>query len=329
MKRKITLHVFCSVKGGVGKSTLATTCAKLLAIKGRVPLLIDADMTGTSLADGLRLCAPKTALRADGTVDVEAAPTGEFFTREEVVRLRRLRRDEKQKKGLPPAYLNDALRPYLESKLDYAGEIRVDALFWRHETDDGVWYLPSSALVQDLVESIGWYSLEVFDFMGAMTVLLETVSLQWPELTDVVIDVPPGLFGFGAEMMAMASMLMRGGLPEGYPDFKTGPAVWDARAFLVTTPDNNDVLPVYEYMAQNITKLLDAKILLNKNTTVPPRPEDVIGPTLGALIDPKRIEKIAFLPQTLGRIFVDGDLYADEDVRLLTRIFVPEEIAST
>src|SRR5688500_17844850 len=131
MNRNITLHVFCSVKGGVGKSTLATTCAKLLAGSGRAPLLVDADLTGTSLADGLRLCAQKTALRPDGTVNVEAAPTGEFCTRDEVVRLRRRRRDTPERKGLPPAYLNDALRPYLDSKLEYEGEVRVDALFWR------------------------------------------------------------------------------------------------------------------------------------------------------------------------------------------------------
>jgi hypothetical protein len=329
MNRKITLHVFCSVKGGVGKSTLATTCAKLLAANRRVPLLIDADLTGTSLADGLRLCAPKTAVRPDGTVDVEAPPTGEFFTRDEVARLRRLRRDNPLKKGLPPAYLNDALRPYLESNVEYAGEVRVDALRWRHEIDDGVWYLPSSALRQDLAESLGWFSLKVFDWMGAMTVLLDTASFQWPELTDVVIDVPPGLFGFGEEMLALASMLMRDGLPEGYPDWKTGPVVWDARAFLVTTPDANDVLPVYEYMALNIKKLLRATILLNKSTTVLPQPEEILGPTLGALIDTRRIEQVPFLPQTLGRIFVDGNLYTDDDVRRLERIFVHEEIAST
>ncbi|MEO5731398.1 MAG: P-loop NTPase [Byssovorax sp.] len=329
MNKKITLHVFCSVKGGVGKSTLATTCAKLLAANRRVPLLIDADLTGTSLADGLRLCAPKTALLPDGTVDVEAPATGEFMQRDEVARLRRLRRDNPLKKGLPPAYLNDALRPYLESKVEYVGEVHVDALLWKHEVNDGVWYLPSSALRHDLAESLRWFSLDVFDWMGAMTVLLDTVSFQRPDLTDVVIDVPPGLFGFGEEMLAMASMLMRDGLPEGYPDWKNGPVVWDARAFLVTTPDANDVLPVYEYMALNIAKLLRATILLNKSTTVPPQPEEILGPTLGALIDTRRIEQVPFLPQTLGRIFVEGNLNPDEDVRRLSRIFVPEEIAST
>jgi hypothetical protein len=315
------------VKGGVGKSTLATTCAKLLAASGRVPLIVDADLTGTSLADGLRLCAPKTALRPDGTVDVEAAPSGEFFARGEVVRLRRLRRDTREKKGLPPAYLNDALRPYLESKLEYEGEVRVDALFWRHEIDDGVWYLPSSALRHDMEESIGWFSLKVFDWMGAMTVLLDTVSYQWPELTDVVIDVPPGLFGFGQEMLAMASMIMRDGLPGGYPDWKTGPIVWNAKAFLVTTPDVDDMLPVYEYVAQHITKLPEARILVNKSTAVPPLPEEIIGPMLGAQIDANRIEQVPFLPATLGRIFVDGNLSVDDNVHRLMRLFVPKEIS--
>ena len=329
MNKKITLHVFCSVKGGVGKSTLATTCAKLLAANRRVPLLIDADLTGTSLADGLKLRAPKTAVHPDGTVNVEAPATGEFMKLDEVARHRRLRRDNPVKKGLPPAYLNDALRPYLESKVQYAGEVHVDALLWRHEVDDGVWYLPSSALRQDLAESLGWYSLEVFDFMGAMTVLLDTVSHQRPELTDVIIDVPPGLFGFGQEMLALASALTGDGLPEGYINWKTGPVVWDARAFLVTTPDANDVLPVYEYVAQHITELFGARILLNKSTTVPPPPEKVIGPTLGALIDTQRIAQVAFLPQTLGRIFQDGDLDKDKDVWHLARIFVPEEIEPT
>jgi hypothetical protein len=324
MKRNITLHVFCSVKGGVGKSTLATTCAKLLAARGRVPLLVDADLTGTSLADGLRLRAPKTALRSNGTVDVEAAAKGEFFTVEEVAQRRRERRDGKIT-GLPPAYLNDALRPYLDPDAEPRGPVRVDALFWRHELDDGVWYLPSSALRIDVEESVRWLGREAFDWTDAMTSLLDLASYQWPELTDVVVDVPPGLYGFGQEMLALASALMREGLPEGYPDWTNGPVVWRAKAFLVTTPDKNDVLPVYEYLAQNIRKLLRVRVLLNRSTTTPPSPEEVIGPMLGAQIDERRIAQVALQPTTLGRIFLDGDLRMDGNVSLLERIFVLEE----
>jgi len=50
--RPLGLHVFCSVKGGVGKSTLAVVTGKLLASLGRVPVVVDLDMLGASLADG-------------------------------------------------------------------------------------------------------------------------------------------------------------------------------------------------------------------------------------------------------------------------------------
>ena len=51
---------FHSVKGGVGKSTLSTRCALALARKRpeRRVYLVDLDLTGTSLADGLPLRAP-------------------------------------------------------------------------------------------------------------------------------------------------------------------------------------------------------------------------------------------------------------------------------
>ena len=326
MARNITLHVFCSVKGGVGKSTLAVACAKLLAKSGRQPLVIDADLTGTSLADGMRLCAPQTTLRADGTVDVEAPPTGVFFSRAEVERLRRARRDNPTKKGLPPPYLNDALRPYLESKVEKYVGLRVDALMWREEDDDNVWFLPSSALQRDVGESLGWFGLAPYDWMGAMTLILNKVSLQWPELTDVVLDVPPGLFGFGQQMLMLARLLMGSGLPEGYPDWKNGPVTWSARAFLVTTSDANDILPVYEYMAQNATELLGVRVLLNKSTTVIPSPTAVLGPMLGAQIDLRRVVQVPLLMPTLGRIFVDGTLRIDDALKGLTPLFnAPEE----
>ena len=44
MQREIKLHIFASAKGGVGKSTLAVTCAKLIAAgRARLPVVIDAD----------------------------------------------------------------------------------------------------------------------------------------------------------------------------------------------------------------------------------------------------------------------------------------------
>ena len=76
-KQSITPHAFASAKGGVGKSTLAVACAKLIASEaGRRCVLVDADMTGTSLADGLKLCAPDVTAGRDGRPKSDAAPTG-------------------------------------------------------------------------------------------------------------------------------------------------------------------------------------------------------------------------------------------------------------
>ena len=63
------------------------------------------------------------------------------------------------------------------------------------------------------------------------------------------MDFPPGLFGFGAEMLQLASAIQRREMPEGYPDWTSGEVIWDARTYVVTTPDKNDLLPVYENVA--------------------------------------------------------------------------------
>jgi Mrp family chromosome partitioning ATPase len=76
-ERTVRAHAFASVKGGVGKSALAIFAAKFLALQNRKPLLVDCDMTGTSFADGLRLCAPKVTADASGALDVLQPPTGE------------------------------------------------------------------------------------------------------------------------------------------------------------------------------------------------------------------------------------------------------------
>ena len=67
----VTLHVFCSAKGGVGKTSLAVEAASMFARDpNRRCVLIDSDFTGTSIADDLDLCAPKTRTRLDGTLEM-------------------------------------------------------------------------------------------------------------------------------------------------------------------------------------------------------------------------------------------------------------------
>src|SRR5688572_6722323 len=67
MSGRLRCYSFHSVKGGVGKSTLAVLTALTLARRpGARVTLIDMDLTGTSLADALRLEAPAWDL-ADAT----------------------------------------------------------------------------------------------------------------------------------------------------------------------------------------------------------------------------------------------------------------------
>lgn len=159
-----------------------------------------------------------------------------------------------------------------------------------------------------------------------MTVLLHRLSLQWPEISDVVVDLPPGLFGFGAEMLQLASSIQRRQLPEGYPDWIHGPVAWNARIYVVTTQDENDLLPVYENVALQSRTFRSARILVNKSNTAPRPPQEVVGPMLGLQLDERRIHQVPSLMPTLGKIFVSGALRIDEDVRKLAHLFVSEEV---
>ena len=95
MNQPLRIHAFCSVKGGVGKSTLAVACATRLARQGREVVLIDADLTGSSLADGLTLEAPLVTSDAAGAMDLTAPATGEFLSAVDSEHLR----DERQRSG--------------------------------------------------------------------------------------------------------------------------------------------------------------------------------------------------------------------------------------
>ncbi len=180
--RTITLHVFASGKGGVGKSTLAIACAKLLSDQGRTCVLLDADFTGTSLADGLLLCAPVVATKQDGALDFYAPSTRQFLSREETIRLRMRRKDATpQEQFLAPPFLNDI---FLHG--DLKQECRIEALCWRHEDrGDRVLYLPSSPLGKDIGIALGWlFRDQVFTWLQRLTWLLDGMQAPAAKVHD-------------------------------------------------------------------------------------------------------------------------------------------------
>ncbi len=84
-------------------------------------------------------------------------------------------------------------------------------------------------------------------------------------------------------MLRLASATQRREMPEGYPDWTSGDVVWDARVYVVTTPDNNDLLPVYESVVLQARTFGFAHILVNKSTAPPLRRLlRWIGPTLAS-----------------------------------------------
>lgn len=321
--RTITLHTFASVKGGVGKSTLATACAKLLAAQKRVPVLVDCDLTGTSIADGLRLKAPRVTLLADGSIDLEAEPTEEWFSVEETRRLRARRRDTKwEKHGPPPPYLNDVLNRVLEGEKP----VRVDSVLWQHEKEDGVFYLPSSSVHQDMIDSIAWYNdRDPFEWATCLLWSLDYLTQQNLYITDIVLDLPPGTWGFSHEAMVVVSTLQRGDvLPKGYPPWNEGFTGWETNPFLVTSGDASDLLPALEYIGRRQGNMVHPpKPLANRDTRglnlVRGLCRELLGPALAAAGLELFIDLVPEISE-LSKIFKVGDMPLNEDTIKLREV---------
>ncbi|MBI4701364.1 MAG: P-loop NTPase [Deltaproteobacteria bacterium] len=322
--RSLSLWCFCSVKGGVGKSALAVVCAKLLAARGRGVVLVDGDMTGSSLADGLLLVAPKVAQGAGGAIDLEAPPTGEFHDSKETRRLRAARRDGAWSgQPPPPPFLNDVLAHLQTAK----GKPRVDALLWRHEHDDGVRYLPSSSLRGDVARSLEWLMPSSFDWVQALAWAVDGLVERLGMLTDVVVDLPPGVWGFAHQMLVLASMLQRGQpLPEGFPGWNDGACTWTARPFLVLTPHRGDLLPAREYVARYVhdeRRIEDIVPIINRSSEpineTQEAARELLLPALGSLGIEKPLRRVDFL-RSLDKLFIDQDLAMDQDVRALAGV---------
>lgn len=325
--RAITIHAFCSVKGGVGKSTLATATAKLLARRPeRRVVLIDADMTGTSLADGLRLRAPRVRMR-DESMDLLAdSPAGPHCSWSETSKLIRARGLAKwDDSPPPPVFLNDILTfepaAEFEDPDEAIPECIIEPLLWKHEKDDGVGYLPSSPMRRDVGVALTWLfeqqnRTNPYPWIRRMSWLFHGMRAQMPTLTDIVVDLPPGLVGFPHEMLLLLGAVDREEkLPIGYPEWN--PGEWMARPFLVTTGDRNDLFAAMDHFLAQRELLSSLRLIVNKRTDEMDKLRDVLRERYGeesAASDPEMMEyDITEKRETLGKIFARGDLALEED----------------
>lgn len=330
--RKIRVHIFCSVKGGVGKSTLAVACAKILAKRGRVPVLFDCDLTGTSLADGLNLHPPQVSLHEDGAIDLLAPPSEQPFHSVETYRQLRRKRDhaileeEKWKdRPLPPPYVNDALH----SAWMYLRPMRVDSLLWKIEPDDGVLYFPSSSAHEDVLQTAEWfYTDRPFEFARALMITLNGLAQQMPKLTDVIIDLPPGIWGFPHEVLVLARNMIDDPLLERAPLVTEEAIHWKPNPFMVSSRDPNDFVPALEYVARHLDKVPTLKPLINRATegidAVRQKARERLGSILGASGLDEMMESVE-VSEALAQLFWRGDVETDRIPARIEKVLRLEE----
>ncbi len=207
---RLVLRSFHSVKGGVGKSTLATKSAVQLAEdhpEGRV-LLVDMDLTGTSLADVLQLRAPRWVQGGGENVPLHEASTDHWDVNESRQAVRR--RDQAEDPTLRyVAFLNDYL---LYQPHDGITDANPSGMFWMLEGGpENLGVLPSSALPGDLQRILP----VIFDehqsaFLEARLetllarVLRDDEDDDTGELRDlyVVFDVPPAVPGLSRAVLS-------------------------------------------------------------------------------------------------------------------------------
>jgi len=178
---KPKLYSFFSAKGGTGKTALVTTFAFALAARGERVAVLDADFTGTSMADGLALEAPDGAgghLSLDATRAARLQPDGG---------------------GLP--FLDAAMAP------DAAFDPRAWA--WRHpEAPQIAWY-PSSPLTAHhqrvrnnvLEPSTAAVAARLAALITAIT------TAEGGGATVVLVDLGTGIFGVPGAVAAAAALV--------------------------------------------------------------------------------------------------------------------------
>ncbi|MBV1857696.1 MAG: P-loop NTPase [Nannocystaceae bacterium] len=327
--RNVSLYLFASVKGGVGKSTLAVVTAELLASRGRHPIVLDCDVLGSSLADGLDLCAPETST-SGGRPDPMAPPTEQWFSLERSRALREQRKEswavDGAERGLTiPPYINDAL--FFDTSK--GNDCRVDAMLWRNASTNGARYLPSSPIREEASRAAVLLARSGPEFAWVRRIawMIEGLLSEDDSVTDIIVDLPPGTWGLTHELLVFAGGLGRA-LPQGYPQWE-GSISWSVVPTIVTTPDRNDRLLALEYWLYAKSRIKSLRVLMNRavhsDSTYRAWIRDELPKPLRGLGYEKQVLLVPLLSTSLGGMFVRGDLTLSDDVQDLSSSLLGKE----
>ncbi len=254
MTRRLTCLSFHSVKGGVGKSTLATLAAVSLArLTKRPTWLVDMDLTGTSLADVLPLEAPAWVTQgADDPLTLERAP--DHFhdvdsTRAQIER--RGARTESTPFDVP--FLNDFIL-HATPSWSAENELHPRSLGWQLRGGPSTLRVfPSSALPGDLDRILPViFDEERSAFIEARLEWLLTKLLEDYGDLCVVFDTPPTIPGLSRSVLSLAHRLSTEPKQELSDDEGMPKELLDAvvrwRAYLVATLDHQDIRAVARWL---------------------------------------------------------------------------------
>ncbi len=208
---RLRCYSFHSVKGGVGKSTLATACALALAERDGEPVvLIDMDLTGTSLGDVLKLEAPRWNAEHPVLKALEG-PSDGFSSHEETMERVRLRQDEELRGVGAPPYLNDFLLFPAPERVDIEDADPVGLLWRLQRGPEALRIIPSSALPRDVeaIVSVVYDEERTAFLQQRLEYLMEALLLLYrdePSLT-LVFDTPPSIPGLSRAVLSLALRL--------------------------------------------------------------------------------------------------------------------------
>lgn len=337
---KIRAVSFHSVKGGVGKSSLATMAALQCASENlnRPVYLIDMDLTGTSLADVLNLQCPRWDDESPITPDLlETRDPADFHTLEES-RLRvdqrnnELRNRSRAPQNLFAPFLNDFL---LHEPTDEAreGDVRLNAICWRYAgAPPNLHVIPSSATPGDLDRIMP----VIFDEQHAAllearleTLLGKLVESNGKNDITVIVDVPPTIPGLSRSVMSLGLRLSR---EKKEPLAAKGDIVTTLREptvdwtlHLVTSPDPQDLRATERWLDLVLDEERPRfRVVVNRHEWAKGEESTRLAEALGLTSgDPNTLDPLTSLRAL--EPYVDGALFvgADKELEFFRRRVLP------
>jgi NUBPL iron-transfer P-loop NTPase len=285
---KPRLCAFYSVKGGVGKTALASVAALGLARRGRPVAVLDADFMGTSIADGLNLRAPD--VRDDSGRLSWVGPRRRWLSLEET---RTLRRGDAERDQLP--WL-DGLLVGDERPFDPA------SIAWTHPDAPEIQWYPSSPRIDDGVRAAErvFYTAtaEVVQRIGAIA---RRIASQLGAGGTVIIDLPPGLYGMPKQVIDA---------------FEMDSTFLDFVPVVVSTPDRSDLFRSVEAFNLLSRAAGGTRWVLNRNREAVELTRKRVREFLGSQWAVSRIEdqleSVGWSGDGLGRLYQSDRLEVDE-----------------